>query len=457
MIKINAYVSTLTFRIFFLTALLFLAFFIALYYSLYYAGQNFLHQQIRLRIENELSFLYYEFREDGIEELIEETEERIEKNAGSGRFLYNIRSEDERQIFDVLPSRLEAGWATLQDTPFAKEVMVKTLKLPGGYRLSVGYSTTDIAEYRHAMFASFSLLTAVAILISLIAGYFLASWVSHIFQKINAPLQQATEGKYSIRVPEMNAGSEVEVLRSNLNKLFSRTDFLIANLTSISANLAHDLRAPLTRLRNKLEQMSEHCANETAVQSKLVPSAMKDLDSILELIQGVLQLSEIRAGGLKQYFTPLNFSRLLDEVLETYQPLLEGENIEVSSTFSPSVLFFGHSALLKQVVVNLLENVISHSGGDCRLALHLSIVGSEIVFFIRDDGRGLPSNNAPHLMQSLKAEPSERLHRQHYGIGLEFVKAIVELHDGIVRWSAESPGFQCVIRLPSPANSSIKQ
>ena len=395
----------------------------------YFIGSHMLSDQLRARVIDELQFLVYEFKEDGIAELLEEIDERVDKSQQSWRFLYAVQGPTGRWVFDALPSEPPLGWSQVKDSEYAQSTLLLTAELEGGYRLSVGLDESDLLSYGRTVLVSAGWLVAISTLVFVLISFYMYQRFSLIVKNLSVPVQEFSDGQFAVRIPATQGGPELIRLTENINAMFSQIEQLIAQLSSMSASLAHDLRTPLTRVKNNLTSLSGELGPEG--KDKL-HSIEQDFDKVLNLFGDVLQLHEIQRGGLQAHFVELNLSRLVDECVEMYQPLLEERSIGPHLNLEEDVMLHGSPALLKQVMVNLIENTLSHAVGCCKLEITLRLSSGKILLKVQDDG------------SSTIATSNQR----HYGLGLKFVSAIIELHNGEVSYDqANNKGFCCTILL----------
>lgn len=397
---------------------------------LYFSGGEILEEQVRRRILDEFNFLQYEYREDGPDELLEEIAERLEKSQQSWRYLYSVRAPNGDLAFDVLPRIPNQGWSRLSKLEYAESTLLLTRELGPGYQLSVGLAEDDLYAYRQAFFTHAGWLFMAGALLSALFGLFVYWRFIRIVRQLALPVQKFTEGSFDVRIPLLNAGPDLDRLAHNINKMFEHIERLIEQLKQLSDNVAHDLRTPLTRVKNQLYLAGKSAGGEAQLN---LLQADRELDEVLRLFSEILQLSEIKSGGLQTHFKKFDISKLICECIDIYQPLLEEKHIATHTTMPDKVIINGSPQLMKQVMVNLIENTLSHSSGNCQMCFDLTLDQDKVQLFVQDDG------TVDHHSHSKK----------HFGIGLKFVSAIIELHGGQSSFGAKSDGgFCCRIDLP---------
>ena len=313
---------------------------------------------------------------------------------------------------------------------YSDQALVHTRDLPGGYRLSVGISEHDLNTFRGIFLFNGGWLILASGFISILLGALVYHRFSKVIRTLAAPVQRFSNGAFDARIPEFSAGPDLEHLAHNINAMFAQVERLIDQLQNLSANIAHDLRTPLTRVKNHLTELS---ATLEPCHQQQLNAAESELEEVLRLFREILLLSEIQSGKLQTHFERVNLSQLLENCLEMYEPLLEQHHVQIECSIEPSTVVRGCPQLLKQVLINLIENTLNHSAGNCKLLVKLRSTKNHILLVFHDMGKAKIS------------------HKKHFGLGLGFVSAIIELHSGKVNFDDKSGlGFESQIQLPIP-------
>jgi len=372
---------------------------------LYYAGARLIEKQLRQRILDESSFLQYEYREDGIDELLEEIEERIEKSDQSWRYIYSVRAPNNQQVYDVLPHAIKPGWDRID---YKDELLIYTTELSEGYRLMVGLNIHDLLAFRKAFIKSIGWLLLISSGASLLLVALVYQRLASVLRVIGVPVQRFSEGNMKTRIPSVHGGPDLDQLALNLNTLFSQIENMVAQLRNLTANIAHDLRTPLTRAKNHLAESIQ----DGHVNRSHLHAAEDELNQVLTLFREILRLNEIQSGRLSLNFEKTDLTRLISKCVELYQPMFEDKNIYVEQSVPVDLYIDGNVHLLRQVFVNLIENTINHTSGCCDFFIRHSIKNGVRLFLIGNNGVAVKSD------------------KKHFGLGLAFVDAIVRLHGG---------------------------
>ncbi|HKX55645.1 MAG TPA: HAMP domain-containing protein, partial [Xanthomonadales bacterium] len=310
---------TATFR---LTALYLLFFALsvgALALLLYFTARSALEAEVRAQITTETNLLMFEYREDGLEELLEEAEERIDKAAPGQRLQYAVQSPQGKVIFDTIPALPDAeGWHYF-DGDIPRLFYFTPLK--GGYVLGVGKDLVSLQSTQDILARTTGWILAVALLIGLVGGLILSRRTLAQLRDITQTAREVGEGRLSQRIPLSHSGDELDELGQTLNSMLDRIEHLLSSVRHVSTGIAHDLRTPLARLRNRLESL--HASTADATQQQALELALAETDTILQTFSSMLRLAEVESGTLKKSLKALELSALLLQLADAYRPLLE--------------------------------------------------------------------------------------------------------------------------------------
>ncbi len=439
--------GTATFR---LTALYLLFFALSvslLAVLLYFAARSALEAEVRAQITTESNLLLFEYREDGLEELLEETEERIEKSAPGNRLLYTIRNPQGKVIFDDIPDDTDArGWQKL-DGEMPRLFYFTQLK--NGYVLGVGKDLVSLQSTQYILARTVGWILAVALILGLAGGLLLSRRTLAQLRSITQTAREVGEGRLSQRIPISHSGDELDELGQTLNGMLDRIENLLSSVRHVSTGIAHDLRTPLARLRNHLESLRTSVSSES--QAAGLDRALAEIDTILQTFAAMLRLAEVESGSLRDRLKPVDLSTLLGQIADAYRPLLEECNgqlelgaMELDAQAGNTVL--GDAGLLQQLLANLLENALQHAGPAPAVSLKVARHNKQVWLEVSDHGPGIPVEQRAQALQ-----PFERLGdgAGSHGFGLALVAAIARLHDAELQLLDNQPGLKCRIVFPA--------
>lgn len=402
-----------------------------------YFGQAVLEDEIRSRIQAEVRYLTLEYEEDGLEELLEETEELIEKGGPERRLQYVIRNPEGEVIFDEFDiAASQVGWQVLE--PEAQAAPLQPFlfyfkEFDNGYMLGVGSELTALADFRAAIYRSIGLTLVVSLSLSAFAGFIFGGYVSLKLKRIIAATQSVAKGKLDTRLNTQSGGYEFELLSVELNRMFQKVEDLLNSLKQVSSGLAHDLRTPLTVIKNRFKEIRMAPEADSALKHTAA-LAEKDIDEILRHFESVLLITELDSGELTASFEPVDLVSLIESLLESYAPLFEDAGVALDLNLDRNIVIRGNLSLLQRLVVNLLDNVLSHAQVPCSLRIALLREGSHVAL------------NISNAAASPSGQGERSLHPGRRGMGLRIAKAIANLHEGSLRTELDTGYFHCHVK-----------
>lgn len=336
----------------------------------------------------------------------------------------------------------------------------RVLHLPGGQQLWVGH---DISAIRQG-YRSVNLLSAFILLfliIVVLTSFFISTIVVRRINSIANTAQRIIEtGDLSQRIIVESTWDDLGNLAELLNISLARIEQLMQAVRDVTDNIAHDLRTPLTRLRNRLEAgrsrlqkaaLSGEDAQSTNVLVEDFDALLAEADQLLGVFNAILRLSNLEQGHRSQPFVKVQLHEILTDVIELYQPLAEDKRIQLFVDEMANVVRPGDPNLLFQVLANTLDNAIKFTpaGGDIHVSLVLLADASQdqcCCITIADSGCGIVAQELDKVFDRFFRSDRSR-HLPGSGLGLSLVRAVVELHGGRVCLEDNTPGLKCLIYL----------
>jgi signal transduction histidine kinase len=210
-------------------------------------------------------------------------------------------------------------------------------------------------------------------------------------------------------------------------------------LRQVSNDIAHDLRTPLTRLRQRLEHARHKASTVEELQGALDRS-IEHVDSILSIFSGLLRIAQIEAGVRRRSFKKLDLSDVLFEVVGLYKPVLDEKEQHLVVDISGGLEISGDCELLTQLFVNLLDNATNHLPPHSRIEVRGRVEGDYVLVEIADNGPGIPEDLRAKVLQRFFRLEQSRSTPGH-GLGLSLVAAVAEQHQARMELLDNHPGL----------------
>lgn len=252
------------------------------------------------------------------------------------------------------------------------------------------------------------------------------------------------DGDLRARLPVRGTRDELDRLAVTVNEMLDRIAVLMENLEQVTNDIAHDLRTPVTHLRQRLENGRMDSA-DPAKSAAAFDAAMEKTDEILAMFSALLRIAQIEGGNRRTAFAPVGLATLLEQLRDMFIPVAEAAGHKLTLEPCTDVWINGDRTLLVQLFSNLIENAILHTpdGTHIRLRLNGPNAGKVAVTVV-DDGPGVPHEEQPKLFRRLYRREASRT-TPGYGLGLSVVAAIAELHGGKIEIGPATPGLSVCI------------
>jgi signal transduction histidine kinase len=422
--------------------------------TFYLTVRKSLEGQISARIEAEIETLKEELQSEGPSELIEEVERRNSTLA----FEYLLVDQNGVRIRGNLPNINTLGWRDIRTTSGlsggqqARSFRVHTVLLDDGMRLSVAEDLQFMEDLKHAWLEACGLGFIVFLVLSLVGGVLL----SHGFLKRVDVIRQTAEaivsGDLGSRIPLRGTDDNFDLLSGILNKMLDRIEALMESMIQVSNDIAHALRAPLTRLRQRLEAAHDETEDNSACE-RAIDAARFETEQILETFSALLRIAQIEGGSRQSGFVEVDLTELFSRVADAFKDLAEDQGKALETHIEPSMFTWGDCELLAEMVANVLDNAVRHTPTGARIELSLASDGSEIVGSVRDNGLGVPQAEHDRIFERFyRLERSAKIHGT--GLGLALVAAVVGLHEIQLSVEDSAPGLCIKMRFRSMTQST---
>ncbi len=326
--------------------------------------------------------------------------------------------------------------------------------LGGGRRLIVGRDIEEQRRFAGEMGTVYLLGLGFLSLTGLIAGLVIARVVLARIEAINLATRSIMDGDLSRRIAIAGAGDEFDVLGANLNAMLDRIEALMNGLREVSDNIAHDLKTPLTRLRNTAEAALMDPRGDKAYRDGL-EHTIENADELIKTFNALLLVARLEAGVLDGNAETFDAALIVRDVAELYEPVAEERGLRLDLDVEDDVQVRANRQLMGQAVANLIDNAIKYAGkGDgagrseaAIITVSLATRDGAVEIAVADRGPGIAEVDRERVLKRFVRLEKSRT-EPGTGLGLSLVQAVARLHGGKVRLEDNAPGLRVVLTLP---------
>jgi signal transduction histidine kinase len=344
--------------------------------------------------------------------------------------------------------------AELQGSADPRLAVAIPVNLGANMRLIVGRDIEDQRRFAGKMGTVYLLGLVLLSLTGLLAGWVMSRMVLRRIETINLATRQIIEGDLSQRIAISGASDEFDGLAANLNAMLERIEALMSGLREVSDNIAHDLKTPLTRLRNQAEAALMDPRGSQACREGL-EHTIERADELIKTFNALLLVARLEAGVLDENSETFDAGKLVRDVAELYEPVAEERGLAVVLDVHEGAVLTGNHQLVGQAIANLIDNAIKYSAkaaaekkpGSAEIAIGVRTIDGFVEIAVADQGPGIaPQDRERVLKRFVRLEKSRT--EPGTGLGLSLVQAVARLHGGRVRLEDNAPGLRVVLVLP---------
>jgi signal transduction histidine kinase len=347
--------------------------------------------------------------------------------------------------------------------------LVRVTELSSGFRLLIG---RDLEERRRlfgivASAAQWSVL--IVVVLGLGGGIFVARRVLRRIDAMTGTTRRIMAGDLSGRLPVGRSGDELDRLAENLNAMLERIEALMMGLKEVSDNIAHDLKTPLTRLRNRAEEALAKSSNEAEYRAAL-ERTIEESDGLIRTFNALLMIARAESGQARGNMDDFDAAEVAHGIQELYEPLAEDSGLTLDVKTEPAPLH-GNRELISQALANLVENAIKYGqpapapaaqplGADAvpdagrDILIEAKRDGDHVLLSVTDHGPGIPAADRKHAIERFVRLEASRT-QPGSGLGLSLASAVAILHGGDLKLSDAHPGLRATLAIPSAAGEGL--
>lgn len=429
---------------------------------IYWSTAGYMDRQATATIEAEITGLAEQYRQRGLTGLTALIAERMARDP-SGSSVYLVVDDKLERILgnlDRWPPELPdaEGWMRFRlrergpDQTEEHDARAKVFLLRGELRLLVGRDIRDLEATRAIIINALTWGLAITAAMALLGSWLMSASLVRRLESINQTSREIMEGDLSRRITVNGSGDDFDQLSVNLNRMLERIETLMAGVRQVSDNIAHDLRTPLTRLRNKLELLGLEVPCSGASRT-LAEETIADADEMLATFNALLRIARIESGSRRAAFAPIDLAVLVGDVAELYEPVAADRSQSLDLRVSGPVWVFGDRDLLFQALTNLVDNAIKYTQSSGRIILSVGSEATRAWVVVADNGPGIPSKLLELVFRRFFRGDGSRS-TPGSGLGLSLVHAVAQLHHATIDLADNQPGLRVILSF-APANRPV--
>lgn len=430
---------------------------------IYWATAGYMSSQTDETIEAEIIGLAEQYQRQGLNGLISVIRERVARDP-NGKAVYLFTARDFIKLAGNInkwpeDGEVQDGWLnfTLNENlgwsnPEARPARARVFIVPGGLRLLVGRDVHEFMALKELVERAINFGMAITFGLAMFGGIMMSRSTAKRIELINQTSQKIMKGNLLLRIPDRGTNDDFDQLARNLNEMLDKIVQLMDGIRHVSDNIAHDLRTPLTRLRNQLENTLISVERDEDRQK--VASAVAEADQLLATFNALLRIARLEVSNKASNFQKFNLSDLVHDAGELYEALAEDKNQQFQLDVNDHIQMIGDKDLIFQTLCNLIDNAIKYTpeGGSIQVSLHSQ--EKQICLSVADSGIGIPEEERDKVFQRFYRVAKSRSLPGN-GLGLSLVLAVMDIHYSKVQLSDNEPGL--IVQLIFPKQTAFIQ
>ena len=417
-------------------------------------------EQITRTVNTEIGRLREQYNEAGIRGLVLVLDLRS-RRPGSSLYLVTTPTGEglagnvgslEPGVLDH-PGWLETSYRRIEAPDGVEHrALVQVVELPGGFRLLVGRDLEERERIYGIISNAGRWSFALVVVLGLAGGFFVSRRVLKRIDAMTDTANTIMAGDLGGRLPIAGTGDELDRLAGNVNAMLERIEALMRGLKEVTDNIAHDLKTPLTRMRNRCEQALR--GEQGRDYRAALESTIAESDDLIRTFDALLMIARAESGQARGNMDEFDAAEIARDVGELYEPLAEQKGLVLKIDAPAPAAVRGNRELVSQALANLVDNAIKYArpdgqanGEPTEIIVKAGNDGERIMLSVADRGPGIPEADRGRVVERFvrleqsRSEPGS-------GLGLSLASAVARLHGGELKLEDNQPGLRSTIALP---------
>lgn len=429
--------------------------------ALYWTSSRYVDSQLEAGLEQEMFSLAGKFESGGPQQLAQAVSQREENGLEEGRYYLLIGNDGARIAGNLIgwppdsnipyDSKVHSIWVEddiIPDSRYSDDAYwpVIARELPDGSHLLLSRSVRQAEDLQESTLYLMTFILVMAVLLALAMGVTLGRTILGRMDTISRAAGEIMAGDLSRRVPASGSNDEFDALAERLNSMLDRIQQLIKGIREVTDDVAHDLRSPLSRLRNRLEVTLLEGRSKDEYRDA-IGKTIEDAESLIRTFNTMLGIAQLDSGNNRTQWGHVDLNTLASDLEELYKPVAGQKGQEFRLVTGEAAEITGSRDLLAQAIGNLLDNAIKYTPEGGAILLRVKRLEDAIEVMVRDSGAGIPAAEREHVLERFVRLDSSR-HTLGNGLGLSLVKAVAQLHGAGLRLGDAGPGLTVTLRFP---------
>lgn len=420
----------------------------------FWATSVYVDAQLKKGLEDDFHSLVLQHESEGLSSLVDLVASRSKAALDEGRF-YLLVDQNENWLAGnlqglppedpiTMDGQIHVMWVEDDIIPVASytddaywPVIGKIL--PDGSQLVVARSISQSEDMQMYSLYALTALFFIVVSLALAMGLFIGRNILGRIDNITQTAQDIMAGDLKQRMQVGPGNDEFDELSRQLNQMLERINDLIKGIREVTDNVAHDLRSPLTRIRNRLEVTLLEHRHEDEYREEM-ELAIQDADALIKTFNAILQIAQADAGHTRAVMGLVNITQLMQKMGELYLPLAEERNHKLVVNAKEKVVITCDKDLVAQAVSNLLDNAIKYTPEGGVITLDVRPMDNGACISVGDNGPGIKAGDRNYVIERFTRLDQAR-NKEGNGLGLSIVDSIARQHQASLVLKDNNPGL----------------